>query len=273
MKHLNKMGSKTLTSSQGDTHANHSRLLENKELKKIRDISGQKCLDLSKNVGQLGSLEKMLVATLNSVLIQLSRTWKVKATQQGHLIFQLAVSVPSTKDNEYGLFPTPTNMDHIKRKGMRPSRAATGRKTGYLSEMVTMYPTPTNNEHKYRLKGNTQASKCLEALARKGELQQLPTPTAKMYTNSKATYDPAATSLSRRTLEVYARSYPQPKMWHTPTAREHKNSGNITKWDPEYLKTHPSLTHQAIKSEKKIGGALNPEWVEWLMGYPIGWTE
>jgi hypothetical protein len=197
----------------------------------------------------------------------------VKATQQGHLIFQLAVSVPSTKDNEYGLFPTPTNMDHIKRKGMRPSRAATGRKTGYLSEMVTMYPTPTNNEHKYRLKGNTQASKCLEALARKGELQQLPTPTAKMYTNSKATYDPAATSLSRRTLEVYARTYPQPKMWHTPTAREHKNSGNITKWDPEYLKTHPSLTHQAIKSEKKIGGALNPEWVEWLMGYPIGWTE
>ena len=240
MKHLNKMGSKTLTSSQGDTHANHSRLLENKELKKIRDISGQKCLDLSKNVGQLGSLEKMLVATLNSVLIQLSRTWKVKATQQGHLIFQLAVSVPSTKDNEYGLFPTPTNMDHIKRKGMRPSRAATGRKTGYLSEMVA---------------------------------QQLPTPTAKMYTNSKATYDPAATSLSRRTLEVYARTYPQPKMWHTPTAREHKNSGNITKWDPEYLKTHPSLTHQAIKSEKKIGGALNPEWVEWLMGYPIGWTE
>jgi hypothetical protein len=21
------------------------------------------------------------------------------------------------------------------------------------------------------------------------------------------------------------------------------------------------------------GGQLNPEWVEWLMGWPIGWTE
>ena len=39
------------------------------------------------------------------------------------------------------------------------------------------------------------------------------------------------------------------------------------------FKNSSSLTHQAIKSEKKIGGALNPEWVEWLMGYPIGWTE
>jgi hypothetical protein len=41
------------------------------------------------------------------------------------------------------MLPTPTTMDHIDRKGMRPSRAATNRKTGYLSEMIKMYPTPT----------------------------------------------------------------------------------------------------------------------------------
>ena len=34
-------------------------------------------------------------------------------------------------------------MDHIDRKGMRPSRAATNRESGYLSEMIKMYPTPT----------------------------------------------------------------------------------------------------------------------------------
>jgi hypothetical protein len=33
-------------------------------------------------------------------------------------------------------WPTPTTMDHIVRKGMRPSRAATGRTTGYLSEAL-----------------------------------------------------------------------------------------------------------------------------------------
>ena len=39
-------------------------------------------------------------------------------------------------------FPTPSTMDHIERKGMRPSRAATNRTTGYLSEEVTKWPTP-----------------------------------------------------------------------------------------------------------------------------------
>ena len=24
---------------------------------------------------------------------------------------------------------------------------------------------------------------------------------------------------------------------------------------------------------EKIGGKLNPQWVEWLMGWPIGWTD
>lgn len=40
----------------------------------------------------------------------------------------------ATKSKNY---PTPTYMDHIERKGMRPSRAATGRTTSYLSETVS----------------------------------------------------------------------------------------------------------------------------------------
>ena len=102
--------------------------------------------------------------------------------------------------------------------------------------------------------------------------QQLPTPTAKMYTNKEGNIRSKTTSLSRRTLEVCKDISSTEDAAHT-NSEGTQNSGNITKWDPKYLKTHPSLTHQAIKSEKKIGGALNPEWVEWLMGYPIGWTE
>ena len=30
---------------------------------------------------------------------------------------------------------------------------------------------------------------------------------------------------------------------------------------------------QTVISEQETGGQLNPTWVEWLMGYPIGWTE
>ena len=48
-------------------------------------------------------------------------------------------------ESQVKMFPTPSTLDSIDRKGMRPSRAATNRKTGYLSEMVRMLPTPTNS--------------------------------------------------------------------------------------------------------------------------------
>jgi hypothetical protein len=28
-----------------------------------------------------------------------------------------------------------------------------------------------------------------------------------------------------------------------------------------------------MMKQKKVGGRLNPEFVEFLMGYPLGWTE
>ena len=36
-----------------------------------------------------------------------------------------------------------------------------------LARTVMLLPTPSAHEHKYRLKGNSQASRCLEAKARK----------------------------------------------------------------------------------------------------------
>jgi hypothetical protein len=44
------------------------------------------------------------------------------------------------------MWSTPSTMDHIERHGMRPSRAATGRKTGYLSEQLAGWPTPTAHD-------------------------------------------------------------------------------------------------------------------------------
>jgi hypothetical protein len=34
-----------------------------------------------------------------------------------------------------------------------------------------------------------------------------------------------------------------------------------------------SLANQDSGSGRPIGGQLNPTWVEWLMGYPTGWTD
>jgi hypothetical protein len=84
--------------------------------------------------------------------------------------------------------PTCTTMDHIERTSMRPSRAETGRKTGYLSETIQRVPTPT------------------VACATGGQ---------------------------------------------TSRGGERKDE--------------PLLAGVA-------GGSLNPDWVEWLHGWPIGWT-
>ena len=42
----------------------------------------------------------------------------------------------------------------------------------------------------------------------------------------------------------------------------------------EYTRNTPTLTAVAMISEKKShsSGYLNPDWVEWLMGVPTGWT-
>ena len=59
--------------------------------------------------------------------------------------------------------------------------------------------------------------------------------------------------------------------WATPTAHLGKEGG----YPAEYTRNSLSLTAQAMESEQKphSSGYLNPDWVEWLMGVPTGWTD
>ena len=107
MKDLKQMDFFQSTSSQVAIPASLSVSQVEKKVKKIRDTSGQSILDLSENSGPLGLLEKMLVDILNSVSTPLSRTWRVKVTPLGRLVFQLRASVPTTKEKESGLWRTP----------------------------------------------------------------------------------------------------------------------------------------------------------------------
>jgi hypothetical protein len=51
-------------------------------------------------------------------------------------------------------------------------------------------------------------------------------------------------------------------LWPTPTAHNAKE----TNAPSEANRNTPTLASQA-------GGSLNPTWVEWLMGWPLGWTD
>lgn len=52
----------------------------------------------------------------------------------------------------------------------------------------------------------------------------------------------------------------------TPTARDHKSPGL-----PEKRQARMNARAQPLTAV--VGGQLNPDWVEWLMGWPIAWTD
>ena len=152
MKNSKQMELDLSTSLPVATLANHLATPDLRKVKKIRDTSGQIVLGLSKNVGLLSLWEKTLVDTLNSVLTPLSRTWRVKVTEQGHLVFQLLASAPRTKENAsgYWLTPSATTISTRSKESMekrKKYRESIGRKTappGNLAEQV-QYGKPVVN--------------------------------------------------------------------------------------------------------------------------------
>ena len=70
------------------------------------------------------------------------------------------------------------------------------------------------------------------------------------------------------------------KLWPTPRAEERSqhNSADTGMALSRKVKLLPSPDADCWKGGKEnqrrgqLNGSLNPDWVEWLMGYPTGWT-
>lgn len=58
------------------------------------------------------------------------------------------------------------------------------------------------------------------------------------------------------------------KKWPTPTVNDSKNST----LPPSQIK-HDNIPGALLRTGETPGGQLNPNWVEWLMGWPIGLTD
>jgi hypothetical protein len=62
--------------------------------------------------------------------------------------------------------------------------------------------------------------------------------------------------------------------WPTPSARDHKGGyigGRIRNGKVSFDTLDVAVQHVSNKDKKS--GHLNPDWVEWLMGVPTGWTD
>jgi hypothetical protein len=62
------------------------------------------------------------------------------------------------------------------------------------------------------------------------------------------------------------------KYWPTPQASDNRDRGNMS--NPS-IQRRVAIGKQIMLSQSvdPISGQLNPTWVEWLMGWPLGWTD
>jgi len=121
--------------------------------------------------------------------------------------------------------------------------------------------------------------------------EKVPTP---RLGDSERNGSPIQDHWNRSIISNWLRDYVQTQRVPTPSATDGNRAGTITQNMsgtslPQFIKTEmlASPTARDWKSGKaspatmarnsrplseQVGGQLNPNWVEWLMGWPIGWT-
>ena len=120
-----------------------------------------------------------------------------------------------------------------------------------------MWPTPQARDYKDTLNSKpNQQTHLLDAV----RVKMWPTPVA-----TDATKCPSE-SLSRAVRPDLVFSY-----WPTPAARDYKEANS----DKHLAKDrgHHDQLPNAVKLAGATGGQLSPIFVEWLMGFPSGWTD
>jgi hypothetical protein len=177
---------------------------------------------------------------LTGTLEPFSGSWPRAGIVSGGIAFQRQPLVPLTKGIASGLLPTPsatpygTSQNEGKVPHKRPSRG-----TPSLDTMArkNLWPTPTVGDSK------SAGGRCLPG--------------------SKA--HPGTTLF-----EAVVHGGPKiPPTWPTP---------KVARWaeDSQCAGTRKgkadTLYAQICKTKNDRPGQLNPDWVEWLMGWPIGWT-
>jgi hypothetical protein len=184
-------------------------------------------------------------------LVEYLETWPRAGMTQSGIAFQRPPLAPLTDETESGLWPTPTLPnggralpEGTTRTGISPD----GKKRQVdLSQAVKRWPTPTVDDAN-------------NVTRQSGEFQSLTR--AVMFPTPCATDGDKGGRGELRGFVTQTKGYRGGRMLPTPTVQDAENNGGSSQYERN------SLPLNAV-----VGGALNPTWVEWLMGYPLGWTD
>ena len=216
---------------------------------------------------------------------QSSAIWKRMVTEQRGEYSQRVKSAHLIKENESTSWATPNTMDHFPQRSEEALiRQATTQRKGRtkpanLREQVNpiavaIYQEPTNWPTVRVSSANGASQKELAAGNPKKRLEAevllnpWPTPAARDYKG--------ASGWGRQE----RKGFPEDSLpnavtnWPTPSAHEAR-LGYQDRSDPTKKGTQESLTTVIVNKaggRSVCAGHLNPDWVEWLMGVPTGWT-
>lgn len=127
----------------------------------------------------------------------------------------------------------------------------------YSSSESQMWPTPTRMDYaKERMRSTQQKAGSRRSLDLPSAVRLWPTPRANEYKDVLQSVPPSRKKDPGKCNLTQAVAMDQ--MFATPCAADAVGSTG-------------SGNHRSLRTD--IAGQLNPEWVEWLMGFPIGWTE
>ena len=187
---------------------------------------------------------------LNRSLVPFSGTWPAWGTMRDGACWEQATLVPGIGGSGRGFLPTATQ-DSV---AMRTKRYAQGG-----MPLTAMLPTPNvpnggrrMNREDVLNKGKTPRGKRQVDL--ESALRFIPTPTASMQT------------MADLFQAQYAGTDPQRPSYATASARDWK-SGKASHKTME--RNSRPLNEQV---QEVLQGSLNPTWLEWYMGWPMGFT-
>ena len=188
-----------------------------------------------------------------------SVTWPRSGMTAGGQCWELPMSVRRISGTGSGLsVPTPTVYDSTgKGTPRKDSNLDQGGRHGVsLHHFVAKWPTPRAGNPGSRPNGKggkvlAEEVEIAAGLRQRGE-RMWPTPTVCGNYNRKGASASSGDGLATAVLKCA-----------TPTARDWRS---VKASEETHARNSRPLSEQ-------IGGSLNPTWVEWLMGWPLGWTD
>ena len=216
--------------------------------------------------------------------MQLSKTWLTfvvkdlspsckiygrSGMMQNGIAYQLPPLALRTDATGFGLLPTPRATDgRSAGPGTKDASIIRRAQSGFglnLAEMTQalerkLWTTPSASDASRG--GTITANMTGTSLAQQVKTPQYwPTPCASDQKWRYSTQEAAERRLkSGKQMPLEAAVH----LWPTPVARDFRSPGR-SRMDRTGSKAGDCLP-------QVVGGALNPTWVEWLMGFPLGWT-